>query len=210
MESWPWKRDLGLAADRLEEAEFGLARLLERHGVESDEGAEALYQVERDVMASAFAARRLIGMPSKVTKGARAASVAVTRLPLRDGEGAPDLWDVLCGLEMYEIAEPRSAEISANELCNLFVHSRVLRLAWTVEDLPWAAYNVLSEEDPRFEDTPMELAGVLVASDKSGSQHLTFVSLAELVRVFRVFANDVVTTVVGRRDQRGGTRITAR
>ena len=30
---------------------------------------EAVYQVERDVMSGAFAARRLIGMPSKVTKG---------------------------------------------------------------------------------------------------------------------------------------------
>ncbi|GAB3087988.1 hypothetical protein [Isoptericola nanjingensis] len=205
-ESWPWKRDLAESADRLEEARFGLALRLDQVHDRDDayeEETEAVYQVERDVMSGAFATRRLIGMPLKVTKGARATKATVTRFPLRDGATAPDAWDALGYLEMYETATPNTAMISANELCNLFVHSLIFRLAWTQEGLSWPDYRSLSEEDPRSEATPMELAGLLVATDRSSSAHLTFVDLLEVVRVFRVLANDEVAQVTRFRDRRG-------
>lgn len=210
MESWPWKRDLGLVADRLEEARFGLSEVLDLHGYESEECAQAFYQLERDVMAGAFATRRLIGMPSKVTQRARTSSVNVTRFALREGAKSPDLWDVLSGLDMYLITAPMAEEISATELCNLFVHSLIFRPAWTANDLAWDVYSLLPVDDPRAHDIPTELAGLLVASDKSRSQHLTFVGLTELVRAFRVLVNDEVTVVESRTDRRGRTHMTAR
>lgn len=214
-ESWPWKRDLAAAADRLEEARFGLGRRIAESAHRDDayeawdEETEAVYEVERDVMSGAFAVRRLIGMPSKVTKEARATKAAVTRFPLRDGAKAPDIYDALGDLDMYEMATQITATISANDMCNLFVHSLIFALAWTHPGLSWPDYLSLSEDDPRCKAEPMELAGLLVATDKSSSNHLTFVSLAELIRVFRVLANDEITQLVGRRDTRGRMHYTA-
>ena len=110
---------------------------------------------------------------------------------------------------MYHTDAPEGVTISANELCNLFVHSLIFRLAWTLEGLSCAEYWALSADDPRCEATPTEFAGLLVATDKSSSEHLTLVNVAELVRIFRVFANDEVTEVVSRRDRRGRMHITA-
>ena len=211
-ESWPWKRDLAVVADRLEQARLGLAELLGEPGDGDDayeQETEAVYQVERDVMSGAFAARRLIGMPSKVTKGARATKAEVTRFPLRDGAKAPDIWDALGDLEMYDMGAGEDVTISANELCNLFVHSMILRLAWTLEGLSWADYWALCADDPRCEATPTEFSGLLVATDKSSIEHLTLVRVVELVRIFRIFANDEVTELVSRRDRRGRTHVTA-
>lgn len=211
-ESWPWKRDLAVAADRLEQARLGLAHRLAELGDGDDafeQETEAVYQVERDVMSGAFAARRLIGMPSKVTKGARTARAVVTRFALGDGAKAPDIWDALGDLNIYDTGAPEGVSISANELCNLFVHSLIFRLAWTLEGVSWPDYRALSADDPRCEATPTEFAGLLVATDKSSAEHLTLVSVVELVRIFRVFANDEVTELVGRRDRRGRMHFTA-
>lgn len=211
-ESWPWKRDLAVAADRLEEARLGLAHRLGELGDGDDayeQETEAVYQVERDVMSGAFAARRLIGMPSKVTKGARGTRAVATRFALRDGAKAPDVWDALGDLEMYDMSAPEGVTISANELCNLFVHSLIFRLAWTHEGLSLSDYWALSEDDPRCEAMPTEFTGLLVATDKSSTEHLTLVNIAELVRIFRVFANDEVRQVVSRRDRRGRMHVSA-
>lgn len=94
-------------------------------------------------------------------------------------------------------------------MCNLFVHSLIFRLAWTIEGLSWRDYWALSEDDPRCEATPTEFSGLLVASDKSSIEHLTLVSVVELVRVFRIFANDEVNKLVSRRDDRGRMHVTA-
>ena len=148
-------------------------------------------------------------MPSKVTKGVRATETVVTRFALRDGAKAPDTWDALGDLEMYDTGAPEGVTISANELCNLFVHSLIFRLAWTLEGLSWPDYWALPADDPRCESTPMEFAGLLVATDKSSTEHLTLVNVSELVRIFRVFANDEVTEVVSRRDRRGRMHVNA-
>lgn len=211
-ESWPWKRDLAVAADRLEQPRLGLAHRLGELGDGHDayeQETEALYQVERDVMSGAFAARRLIGMPSKVTKAARATRAVVTRFPLCEGAKAPDVWDALGDLEMYDTVAPEGVTISANELCNLFVHSLIFRLAWTLEGLSCPDYWALLADDPRCDATSTEFSGVLVATDKSSIEHLTLVSVVELVRIFWVFANDEVTRLVSRRDRVGRVHVTA-
>ena len=210
-ESWPWKRDLGEAAERLK-----VAAALPNLGVrdyddpafDDDDEVEALYRVERDVMAGCFAVRRLIGMPSKVTKQARATKASVTQFPLLAGARVPDVFDVLGELDMYRIEASTPAVISANELCNLLVHSLIFRFAWTIEGLSWADYWALAEDDPRIDD-PTKLAGFLVATDKSSSQQMTLVDLHELVRIFRIFAQDDVKEVVFKRDLKGRRHVSA-
>ncbi|MBB1032850.1 hypothetical protein G6031_00365 [Dietzia sp. CQ4] len=209
-ESGPWKRDLAAAAGRLEEFRLGLASEFEQgEGTDSefDIVSEAIYQVERNVIFGTFAVRRLLGMPSKVTKSARATKATVMRFSLRPGEEAPDQWDIFGDLEMYEMSTPEVETISANAMCNLFVHSLILRLAWSHHGLSWFDYWKLPENDPRIEAKPTELAGLLVASDKSSMNHLTFVSLDELIRVFLTLANDEVTKLDSHRDRLGRMHI---
>ena len=70
-ESWPWKRDLAMTADRLEQARLGIVHELDDLEGSDDvyaQETETVYRIERDVMSGTFAVRRLIGMPSKVTK----------------------------------------------------------------------------------------------------------------------------------------------
>lgn len=210
-ESWPWKRDLGEAAERLEIAaatpNLGLPDY-DDPAFDYDTEVEAFYQVERDVMAGCFAVRRLIGMPSKVTKRARTTKAAVTQFPLIAGARAPDTFDALGELDMYMLESPTPVVVTANELCNLFVHSLIFRFAWTVDDLSWGEYWALNEDDPRI-DGPVKLAGFLVATDKSSSGHVTLVGLDEIVRVFRILAEDEVTQLVSRRDPAGRRHFTA-
>lgn len=215
-ESWPWKRDLANAAERLERARLGLPAVLDQavdgelDGADSYEAEiEALYLVERDVVNGAFAVRRLIGMPSKVTKATRETKARVVRYPLRVGAKTPDVWDAFGDLDMYDMEAPAEVVVTANEVCNLFIHSLIMRFAWTLESLALGDWWALDESDPRVECTPDELAGWLVASDKSSTQHLTFIPLRELVRVMRLFAEDEVTMVTNRRDPQGRMHSTA-
>jgi hypothetical protein len=66
----------------------------------------------------------------------------------------------------------------------------------------------LGEDDPRIDD-PGLLAGLLVATDKSSGGHLTLVDLPEIVRIFRIFAQDEVKQVVVTRDYKGRAHVSA-
>lgn len=214
-ESWPWKRDLASTADRIERARFGLSASLDLAVGADDAGdwweeeTEALYQVERDVMNGAFAIRRLIGMPSKVTKVTRETKATVIRYPLKEGARSPDAFDALGDHSMYDMRRPTPTIVSVNEMCNLFIHSLIARFAWTALGLEVDEWWRLDEQDPRTAITPDELAGWLVASDKSSTQHLTLTPLPELVRVMRIFAEDEVTSLSGHRDRNGRMHYTA-
>ena len=211
MESWPWKRDLGEAAERLDVADqmpnLGVREDDDPHFNDDDE-VEAFYRVERDVMSGCFAVRRLIGMPSKVTQHARATKAAVTQFPLLAGARVPHALEGLDVLDIYRLEASTRVVISANELCNLFVHSLIFRFAWTIKGLSWADWRALGEDDPRIDD-PTRLAGFLVATDKSSGGHLTLVDLQELVRIFRIFAQDEVKQVVATRDYKGRAHVSA-
>lgn len=215
-ESWPWKRDLYAAADRLEKARLGLPEILNQveAGNTDEEDAyiietEATYEVERDVMYGAFAVRRLIGMPSKVTKQTRESKATVANFPLRVGAKAPDISDAFGNLDMYDFQIPVNTVINVNKLCDLFVHSFVLFFLYAPQGLSVNNWECLDENDSETEQKPTELAGWLVSSDKSSKHHLTFVPLPELVRVMRNFAVDDVTQVTGHRDKKGRMHYTA-
>ena len=148
-------------------------------------------------------------MPSKVTEQTRESKATVVHLLLRTGARAPDICDALGDLEMYDLQAPVDAVVTANEVCNLFVHSFVLCFAWTLQGLSVSDWWSLDENDARTEQPPSELAGWLIASDRSSTHHLTLVPLPEIVRGMRVFVGDAVAQLVGHRDSRGRMHYTA-
>lgn len=117
--------------------------------------------------------------------------------------------DALGDLDMYDMDVPKDVTISVNAMCNLFVHSLILRLVWTCEDLSQSDCVTQYQASPQYNETPVKFTGPLFASDKSSTKQLTLVKVAELVRIFRVCANDEVTRLVGRRDDRGRIHVTA-
>jgi len=127
----------------------------------------------------------------------------VVHLVLCTGARAPDICDALGDLEMYDLQAPVDAVVTANEVCDLFVHSFVLCFAWTLQGLSVSDWWSLDENDPRTEQSPSETVGWLIASDRSSTHHLTLVPLPEIVRVMRVFAGDAVAQLVEHRGSRG-------
>lgn len=199
-ESGPWKRDLWLAAERLELAKFTLADRLDEAYSRTDEdddsyydpGTEILYKVERDLMFGAYAMRRLIGMPTKITQKTAAARIDIVDFPLKVEEKAPDFWDALGDADMYDFLSPAHLNLSVQKVCNYLVHSLFLRFAWTIPELTFPNFWSLPADAPLTKQDPRELAGWLVASDYSSARALTFVPLDEFVRVMRSFAEDDV------------------
>lgn len=202
-ESWPWKRDLWLAAERLELAKFELADRLDEAYSQTDEnddfyhdpGAEILYQVEHDLLFSAYAMRRLIGMPTKITQTTAASRINIVNFPLKVEERAPDFWDALGGIDMYDFLSPEDLNLTVQKVCNYLVHSLFLRFAWTIPELTFPEFWSLPADDQLTQQDPRELAGWLVASDYSSAKALTFVPLDEFARVMRRFAEDDVTAL---------------
>lgn len=194
-ETWPWKRELRKIARSLERDRYGLAKKLSKAVEES----ELLYFVERDVMFGCFAARRLLGMQSKVTKGIRKAKVAVTEYVKIEGTPPVDASTVYGELEMYDYENPKSVRISANAMCNLFVHSYVLRFVWTCSGIDWDQWYWHTEDNMDAD----ELCGFLVASDEGVAQRLTFVPLEEIVHLFLSVADDEVVLLRMYRDRNG-------
>lgn len=200
-ETWPWKRELRRIARSLEEDRFKLTKKLGKAVEES----EVLYFVERDVMFGCFAVRRLLGMQSKVTKSIRKAKVAVTEYAKIEGTPPIDASTVYGELEIYDYENPKSVRISANAMCNLFVHSYVLRFVWTRGGIDWDQWYRHAEDSVEAD----ELCGFLVASDEGVAQRLTFVSLGEIVRLFLAVADDEVVMLRMRRDSNGRMHATA-
>ncbi|MCZ9294638.1 hypothetical protein [Corynebacterium meitnerae] len=202
-ESWPWKRDLWLAAERIENAKFNLADQLDNATLElddydflySDPEAEILYQVERDVLLSAYAMRRLIGIPTKMTREVARASIDVVDFPLREAAKSPDFWDALGDIDIYDLQSPKKRTVTVQTICNYFVHSLFLRFAWTIPTLSFEEYWALDGDDVRTQEDPRVLAGWLVASDRSSKNALTYVPLDDYVSILKRFAHDEVTTI---------------
>ena len=200
-ESWPWKRDLRRGVQRLRKEQFELARKLDR----ADDEADLLYSVERDVMFGCFAVRRLIGMSSKVTKEARKAKVTVIQYPKITSAPAIDIWEALGELDMFDYDAPQTISITANAMCNLFIHSLIFRFVWTRQGVVWDDWDGCNTS----EENTDELAGFLVASDKDADRVLTFVSLDEIIRLFLILADDEVAGLCIRRGKNGRTHWTA-
>lgn len=209
-ESWPWKRELGACAERLnkvaqKETEQTLSWPEDDLEDDWDTETEAIFEVERDVMVGCFALRRLLGMPFKVTQAVRKRTVQVTTYPLREGSRPPANLYAGDAFELYDLTKPELLQITTQQMCNLFIHSHVLHFAWDLVGLSLQEANTLEEDDPRISG-PIRLGGFYVTTDTRKNE-LVRVDVETLADSFEDMFHDEVRTLRTRRDSRGKWKI---
>lgn len=176
-DSVPWKEDLYRVAERLD-----------RRGTQSRWTERTAFLVERDVMVGCFAIRKLLDTPGKISDECRGESMSVLSFPLAGK--APDFWDAYDFADFYgrDGEGPTRESIGLRQLCDRVIHSLIFGLE-------------------QGEDPPHYLGGVFVASDKTSKTSLTLISLSELVRVFRIVADDEVVSLHMHRDESGRRKV---
>lgn len=145
------------------------------------------FLVERDVMVASFAMRKLLDTPGKISDEAQAERVQVLSHPLVGQQ--PGFWSRREFWEMFDLDQGNHERISVRELCNRIIHSVV--------------FSFNGSEEP-----PHRLDGIFVASDWSSRKSLTYIEVAELVRVLRLYAVDDVVYMAMRRDSGGRMQVT--
>ena len=145
------------------------------------------FLMERDVMVASFAMRKLLDTPGKISDEAKAERVQVVSHPLVGQQ--PDFWSSHEFWEIFDLGQGNHERISARELCNRVIHSVV--------------FSFNGSEAP-----PHRLDGIFVASDWSSKNSLTYIEVAELVRVIRIHAADDVVCITMRRDSDGRMQVT--
>ncbi len=137
-------------------------------------------------MIASFAMRKLLDTPGKISDEARGELVQVLSHRLVGPQ--PDFWNRYEFWEMFDLDQVEQERISVRELCNRVVHSLV--------------FSFCASEEP-----PHRLEGIFVASDKSSKKSLTYIEVAELVQVLRIYANDEVVSLEMVRDEAGRASI---
>lgn len=167
-ESHPWRDELCRVAERLE-----------RWTVAVDWDDEVTsFEMERDVMLSAYAVRKLLDA-HKLADSTAAMRIGIDTFPLVDR--VPDLMNWHRLDEFYDLAASSREELTLTELCNQVIHSFVF--------VPEVAF----EGDEATETGG--LAGFLVASDRARSSRLYRIDVQALTRLVRlVGTEDVVST----------------
>jgi hypothetical protein len=168
-DSVPWREELCKVAERLERRKTQ-RRWTERTG----------FLVERDVMTSAYAVRKLIEA-RKVSDELSAQRVVVKRHPLIGR--APDIWDRYEFWKHYDLEHGTNAELTLETFCNQIIHSWV-----------WS----LSATDPGN-----EFDGIFVSSDRNRRSCLYFISIQTLIKVFRAVGSEDIVYSQMQRDEHG-------
>lgn len=167
-ESGPWRDELVKAANRLEK------RLTQRRWAE-----RTSFLIERDVMVSAYAIRKL-HEARKVSEKVAMAPVPVQRHQLIGR--IPDILKTY-DLDAYDFEKVTAATITLRELCNQFIHSYVFVLS--AADAGWG------------------LGGLFVASDRERRRVLYHVDAADLIEAFRKVAYEEIVQMEVRLNERG-------
>lgn len=164
-ESHPWRDELCTVADRLEQWSRRLDWDDER----------VAFEIERDVMVSAYAIRKL-AEARKLADSTAATRLEVDAFPLI--ERVPDLmsWHRLD--EFYDFANQRSVSLTMLDLCNQIIHSFVFAREAGVGD----------DDQSRSRG----LAGILVASDRARTGQLYRIDVNSLIRLLRLVGNEEV------------------
>lgn len=169
-DSVPWREELWRVADRLEKKS--------RQERWTDRSS---FLVERDMMVSAYAIRRL-REAHKITD-----ALARTRIPVmrykRTGKLAPDVWSSYRFWDFYDLDNGVRDNITITHLCNQLIHSFVWHLSCT-------------------EDTEL-FDGAFVASEKEKEKHCYFISVTSLIDLCRRVASEDVGSIEWRRDSDG-------
>jgi hypothetical protein len=167
-ESGPWRGELAKVADRLER------RLTQRRWTE-----QTGFLIERDVMVSAYAIRKL-HEAWKVSNEVATAPIPVQRHPLI-GQ-APDILKT-DNLDAYDFENVMATTLPLRELCNQFIHSYVFVLS--------------------VADDGSGLDGIFVASDRERRRALYHVGAADLIEAFRRVAYEMIVQMGVRLNDRG-------
>jgi hypothetical protein len=169
-DSVPWREELWRVADRLEK-KSRQERWTDR----------STFLVERDMMVSAYAIRRLMEA-HKLTD-----ALTRTRIPVmrhkRTGEVAPDVWSTYRFWDFYDLDSGTQDHISIRHWCNQLIHSFVWRLSCT-------------------EDTEL-FDGAYVASENEKEKHVYFIPVVTVIDLCRRVASEETGSIEWRRDSDG-------
>jgi hypothetical protein len=176
-ESHPWREELERIADRLDSWREGY----------DDEDERTSFEQERDVVLSAFILRKLIEA-KKLSTELVAATVNTDAYPLI--ERVPDHMNWHRIEEFYDLDRPGRRTLTVEQLCNQFIHSFIFMVETSYD-----------ENDPP--NTPVELRGFLVSSDRQRSSVLLRVPLNDYVKLLRRAAGEKVVATQMVRDELG-------
>jgi urease gamma subunit len=171
----PWKEELLKVAKRLRK------RTTQRWYPRTS------FLIERDVMVSAYAIRRLIDA-HKVSDSMKCRQLSVTQYDLVDR--VPEMWDRYMIESRYNLRVGTRVELTPIKLCNKMIHSWI----WL-----WSAQTA-------------EFDGIFLSDEKQKSR-LYFVSADLLIDLFYAVGADDCPQVLMRRDTGRSTqvmRVTAR
>lgn len=174
-ESGPWREELCAVADRLD------ARKVDCNW--DDE--RTAFEVERDVMISAYAIRRLIEakkLPDSLAQGGHTVEAFLIF------ERVPDHMNWHRIEEFYNLESGTRARLSSIDLCNQFIHSYI-----------WM---------PSFTD--FGLAGIFVTSQFTRTSELYLVDIDTLINFFRSVGTEEVTEATMSRDSPGQWKVSNR
>jgi hypothetical protein len=168
-DSIPWKDELLRVAGRIE-----------RKKPQKRWPERSMFLLERDVMVSAYAVRKLIEA-RKVSDELSAQTWPVRRHGLRGA--APDAWNRHEVEEVFDLEKSLGERLASAELCNQIIHSWIWAPYWT-----WA---------PEAYERDL-LAGIYVASDRKRRECLYSIDIDVVIELFRsVGSEEVVRTVMG-------------
>lgn len=175
-ESHPWRQELCTIADRLETW---------RSAFEWDDDVVA-FELERDVMVSAYAIRKLLEA-YKLADSTVGTRIRVQSYPLL--ERVPDLmnWHKLD--EFYDFEDEASEHLTLAALCNQLIHSFIFMRA--------------AADDGDAEGYRAGLAGFLVASDYKRTSRLYRIDIDTLIGLLRLVGNEEVVATTMTRDSNG-------
>jgi hypothetical protein len=172
-DSIPWREELLRVADRLEQ------KKTQRRWTE-----RSSFLVERDVMVSAYAIRKLLE--------ARRLSDDLVAQPLKVRRHSlvgrpPDIWDRHEIWESFDLERGEEVSLSLKVFCNQIIHSWVWMLSATADDMYWD--------------------GIYVSSDFERRRWLYFIDVNVLVAIFRAVGSEDIELIQFGRDANGDMQV---
>lgn len=172
-DSIPWREQLLTVAGTLER------RKHQRRWTE-----RTSFLVERDIMVSAYAVRKLCEA-RKVSDELSSRKWAVSQHVLVGRP--PDLWSRFEPWEHYDFESSNDVDLGLTELCNQIIHSWVWMISAT---------------------TLGKFDGVYVSSDRQRRRCLYFIHVDELIRLFKAVGAEHIVEFTMRRDDNGEMQYT--
>ena len=127
-------------------------------------------RIEREIFVGFYAVRKLLEATGKVSPETRAMQVSFKWYPKRDGQPLVDWYNRSEFWELYNLDDGRAELRDLLYVANQMVHSFIF---------------ILSGDDDGH--------GAFFTSDRDKKTRLSFISTAEIVRIFEIVGNDYPT-----------------